>query len=284
MSIGGLDNIEPGQNFESRRELYDLGIHRALQAGIVGRGSEGAESIVLSGGYVDDEDHGDVIIYTGEGGRDPNSGRQVADQEFTRGNLALVTSSLQGLPVRVIRGSRHKSPHSPSEGYRYDGLFSVESYWTDAGEDGHRICRFRLVALEEINPVLVQSEEEPSGEPTPARRTETMVQRIVRDTALGIKVKELHDYTCQVCGVRLECVGGPYAEAAHIRPLGAPHNGPDELSNLLCLCPNHHVLFDRGGFTVDDDLVAQPMGAPLKAAKGHTIAIRHLGYHRSIWT
>jgi hypothetical protein len=36
-------------------------------------------------------------------------------------------------------------------------------------------------------------------------------------------------------------------EAAHIRPLGAPHNGPDTLDNTLCLCPNHHVLFDHGG-------------------------------------
>ena len=44
--------------------------------GIASHGS----SIVLSGDYVDDEDMGDVIIYTGEGGRDPNTGRQVADQ------------------------------------------------------------------------------------------------------------------------------------------------------------------------------------------------------------
>ncbi|WP_406603762.1 HNH endonuclease [Neolewinella aquimaris] len=27
-------------------------------------------------------------------------------------------------------------------------------------------------------------------------------------------------------------------------PLGAPHNGPEDLSNLLCLCPNYHVKFD----------------------------------------
>ena len=36
-------------------------------------------------------------------------------------------------------------------------------------------------------------------------------------------------------------------EAAHIRPLGAPHNGPDTLDNTLCLCPNHHVPFDHSG-------------------------------------
>jgi putative restriction endonuclease len=38
--------------------------------GIHGTAKEGADSIVVSGGYVDDRDMGDVIIYTGEGGND----------------------------------------------------------------------------------------------------------------------------------------------------------------------------------------------------------------------
>ena len=52
-------------------------------------------SIVLSGGYVDHEDLGDVIIYTGEGGRDPNTGRQIADQQLISGNLALAENPLR---------------------------------------------------------------------------------------------------------------------------------------------------------------------------------------------
>lgn len=281
MAIGVIEGIEPGEAFASRRELYDLGIHRALQAGIVGRSDEGAESIVLSGGYVDDHDDGDVIIYTGEGGRDPNSGRQVSDQEFVRGNKALVTSSLEGLPVRVIRGSRHKSPYSPSEGYRYDGLFQVESYWTDQGEDGHRICRFRLVAASPVSALDEYFRE--TSEEGPARRVATTVQRIVRDTELGRRVKELYDYTCQVCGERLECVGGPYAEAAHIRPLGAPHNGPDDMANLLCLCPNHHVMLDRGAIRIGDDFIVRPLGIALTVKARHGIAKEHLAYQRDMW-
>lgn len=73
---GEIDGIRDGTTFKSRRELHDTGIHRGLQQGIGARG----ESIVLSGGYVDDEDYGDVIIYTGEGGRDQRTGRQIADQ------------------------------------------------------------------------------------------------------------------------------------------------------------------------------------------------------------
>ena len=77
MAIGETEGIKAGASFESRRELHDAGIHRPLQAGIACGALAGAESIVLSGGYVDDEDYGDEIIYTGHGGRDPTSGRQV---------------------------------------------------------------------------------------------------------------------------------------------------------------------------------------------------------------
>jgi putative restriction endonuclease len=89
-----------------------------------------------------------------------------------------------------------------------------------------------------------------AGPPTAPRR-ETTVLRIVRDTRQARRIKELYDYRCQMCGVRLEGLAGPYAEAAHIRPLGSPHNGPDTPENILCLCPNHHVLFDHGGIALD---------------------------------
>ncbi len=36
----------------------------------------------------------------------------------------------------------------PLEGYRYDGLYTVEDYYPDTGDDGYRIWRFRLEAVE----------------------------------------------------------------------------------------------------------------------------------------
>ncbi|MEW2076763.1 HNH endonuclease [Streptomyces sp. NPDC013433] len=45
--------------------------------------------------------------------------------------------------------------------------------------------------------------------------------------------------------------------AAHIRGLGRPHYGPDELQNLLCLCANCHVLFDGLEIYVDSDGLAR---------------------------
>jgi putative restriction endonuclease len=57
-----------GSWFENRAELADAGVHRHRQAGISGSSSRGADSIVLSGGYEDDKNFGDVIVYTGYGG------------------------------------------------------------------------------------------------------------------------------------------------------------------------------------------------------------------------
>jgi putative restriction endonuclease len=99
---------------------------------------------VLAGGYEDTEDFGEEILYTGHGGRDPDTGRQIAHQTLTKGNLALAVSAAHALPVRVIRGARQRSPYAPVAGYRYDGLYLVESYWRERGTSGFYIWRFRL--------------------------------------------------------------------------------------------------------------------------------------------
>ena len=45
-------------------------------AGIAGKVEEGSQSIVLAGGYEDDEDNGDTFLYTGAGGRDLRTAEQ----------------------------------------------------------------------------------------------------------------------------------------------------------------------------------------------------------------
>ena len=69
----------------------------------------------------------------------------------------------------------------------------------------------------------------------------------VRDRRKAAALKRHYDNTCQFCGTRLQVAEGHfYSEAAHIKGLGGPHNGPDTTSNMLVLCPNHHLQFDRG--------------------------------------
>lgn len=279
---GEIPGVPEGTLFPDRASLHDAGVHLPLMAGISGSAREAADSIVLSGGYEDDEDRGDEVIYTGQGGNDPATGRQVYDQELTRGNLALVRNLMEGIPVRVVRGSRHSSPYAPASGYSYDGLYRVEHYWHETGKSGYRIWRFRLRKINDGDagvPSRVREEREDYGGEAPARAP-IMVSRIIRNSAVATKVKQMHDYRCQVCGIRLETPGGPYAEGAHIRPLGAPHHGQDTLDNLLCLCPNHHLLFDMGAFTVGDDLTISGTEQKLRTVPGHVLNAAHLRYHR----
>ena len=115
-----------GVIYRNRRELIEAGLHNHLQKGI-GWASDGIgyRSIILSGGYEDDEDYGDEIIYTGDGGRDPKTGRQVRDQIMTEGNLSLSLNMKSGKPIYVIRGSGHRSPYSPPYGYAFAGKYTV---------------------------------------------------------------------------------------------------------------------------------------------------------------
>lgn len=121
----------------------------------------------------------------------------------------------------------------------------------------------------------------------PTARRESASSRLVRDAAIVNKVKELHGHACQVCGTRLQYKHRPYSEAAHIRGLGSPHDGPDELQNLLCLCPNHHVLFDGLEIYIDvDGIVRQTHGdeslGRLRRHAGHRIDEAYLRYHRTL--
>ena len=101
--FGDIEGVVEGDIFRNRVELSEYRVHKPIQAGISGSENEGADSIVVSGGYEDDEDWDDVIIYTGQGGRSNDSKSQVADQTLTRGNKGLAVSCEKQLPVRVVK-------------------------------------------------------------------------------------------------------------------------------------------------------------------------------------
>lgn len=131
MAHGEVPGVTAGDTFPSQQALYDAGVHRMTQAGIAGYGNEGPpESIVLSGGSPYDEDRGEEIIDTGEGGRNPATGRQVQDQTLTKGNLSLRCAYDVGKLVRVIR-------RTPG-GYQYAGLYTITDHWHVPNRDGVR--------------------------------------------------------------------------------------------------------------------------------------------------
>ncbi|MEH0153009.1 YDG/SRA domain-containing protein [Limibacter armeniacum] len=60
--FGEIKGVIEGQLFGNRILLAEAGIHKPHVAGISGSENEGADSIVISGGYVDDEDLGVFTI------------------------------------------------------------------------------------------------------------------------------------------------------------------------------------------------------------------------------
>ncbi|MFF3162822.1 HNH endonuclease [Streptomyces sp. NPDC003273] len=121
----------------------------------------------------------------------------------------------------------------------------------------------------------------------PAPRRDATRSVIVRDEAVARRVKELEGHQCQICGTALRYLNRPYSEAAHIRGLGKPHHGPDELQNLLCLCANCHVLFDGLEIYIDTDGLVRGTRRnreprPLRRDPRHPMDEAHVGYHRDL--
>jgi hypothetical protein len=107
----------------------------------------------------------------------------------------------------------------------------------------------------------------------PPMRMSSEIYRILRDTKLAREVKVSHGFQCQVCHnppLKLSDIKF-YAEVHHIKPLGSPHNGPDIQENILCVCPNCHVLLDYGAILLD-------LGQ-LSTSTTHTIGRKYVDYH-----
>ena len=291
------NTVPVGTNFQSREEVARAGLHSPLMAGIhPQREGARAESIVISGGYKDDADYGDVIIYTGQGGQSaPGSGVQIADQVIERGNRALVKAQHDGTPIRVIRGSGGNSQFSPASGYRYDGLYEVRKHWFKRSADGPLIVQFELVAVDYGIQSTAKTRQggiaPPSGNVSPDRR-ERRSRSLVRDQANVDWIKNLYDNTCQVCRIQLMTDAGAISIGAHIQGLGKPDNGPDVVENMLCLCHNCHAIFDSGSFYVNDDCktitwLHEPTGngtsslpIELFTKNEHQIGLIHITHHR----
>ncbi|MBQ1094416.1 HNH endonuclease [Streptomyces sp. B93] len=318
--IGYVEGYGPGSYFTGRRELFDAQLHGDLQRGISRikdkDGSWVSDAIVLNGGYEDDADDWYSVLYTGasrdkdkytEGGVTKLKCSQSWDY---RDNAALKLSYERGHLVRVVRGYEGEKRYSPGKGYRYDGLYEITDVRTAISKspapDGSEIeiCQFDLEripdSLQEVPGVerhtveAVRREEEERERDTekfPGVRS-SWVQRMVRDSALIRRIKKLYDHECQICGLRLvDPDGKPYSEGAHIKPLGKPHYGPDVEPNVLCLCPNCHVLLDVGAVVIEDDwsivLQAGLFGvnprSKLRVHRSHKVHPGYVRDHRERW-
>lgn len=85
-------------------------------------------------------------------------------------------------------------------------------------------------------------------------RPSLLTSRRFRDRAFARQVASAYDSTCAMTGLKLVNGGGrSEIEAAHIRPVGVGHYGPDSVRNGLALSRTFHWLFDRGIVSIADD-------------------------------
>ncbi|XP_027345818.1 histone-lysine N-methyltransferase family member SUVH9-like [Abrus precatorius] len=153
--VGALPGVMVGDLFLFRIELCVVGLHGQIQAGIdylpgsmSSNGEPIATSVIVSGGYEDDKDDGEVIHYTGHGGQDKNSSRQISDQRLEAGNLALERSMHYGIEVRVIRGMKYEGSASASgKVYVYDGLYRIVDCWFEVGRSGFGVYKYKLYRI-----------------------------------------------------------------------------------------------------------------------------------------
>ncbi|KAK9065717.1 hypothetical protein SSX86_015118 [Deinandra increscens subsp. villosa] len=150
--IGSVPGVDIGDIFFFRFELCLVGLHAPSMAGIDYLSSKFsadeeplAVSIVSSGGYEDEGDDGDVLIYSGQGGVQRKDKQQM-DQQLVRGNLALERSLHKANEVRVIRGLKDFA--SPTgKVYVYDGLYKIHESWIEKGKSGCNIFKYKLVRI-----------------------------------------------------------------------------------------------------------------------------------------
>ena len=77
-----------------------------------------------------------------------------------------------------------------------------------------------------------------------------------RDSQFRERILVAYSFSCAVCGFNVWLGRSPVAlEAAHIKWHQA--GGPDQEDNGLLLCTLHHKLFDRGVFSIDQDLLVR---------------------------
>eukprot|EP00842_Homolaphlyctis_polyrhiza_P002601 jgi/Hompol1/3341/HPOL_003203-RA len=167
---GPIPGVEVGDTWSLRIDASSSGVHRPPVAGMSG-GANGCQSIVLAGGYPEDQDDGDEFTYTGSGGRDLSGNKrtnvQSKDQVLTGCNLGLALTcnprakayQTQGFeaidwrsskPVRVLRSSnfsKHSkyAPKLQPKLIRYDGIYRVVKYWPEkSAKSGYIVWRYLL--------------------------------------------------------------------------------------------------------------------------------------------
>jgi hypothetical protein len=135
--------------------------------------------------------------------------------------------------------------------------------------------RYRLLDYNPLVPEQPTNKANEVDDLEAAARRSREIQEYKRNQELVREIKDLYKSQCQRCGTRLLLPSGEaYAEAHHIKGLGL--EGPDVLSNMLCVCANCHALLDLKavGLQRESLYVVHP---------AHIIDDQFLIHHNDLW-
>ena len=84
-----------------------------------------------------------------------------------------------------------------------------------------------------------------SDEEGPQKREKRTVEQYNRSAKFRNEVLTMYGEQCAVCG----CTEEKILQAAHIRAVA--EGGSDDPKNGICLCANHHLMFDHDLIRID---------------------------------
>nr|BAK03921.1 predicted protein [Hordeum vulgare subsp. vulgare] len=147
--VGTAPGVEIGDIFYFRMELCIIGLHAPSMGGIdymsakFGNGEDSvAICIVAAGGYENDDDDTDTLVYSGSGGNSRIT-EERHDQKLERGNLALERSLHRKNEIRVVRGFKDPAALA-GKIYIYDGLYRIQESWKERTKFGINCFKYRL--------------------------------------------------------------------------------------------------------------------------------------------
>jgi len=206
---------------------------------------------------------GDTIIYY-EPGKGGGSTAYVAVARVTRIDPDPARSDHYYARISDYLDFEHPVPLRRGDGELYES-----SLKTETGQvSGYIQSAARIISDEDFNAIFVAGfgqvlttprEQGRPGFEDPAAPfvrpiVEQLVARPFREAAFASRVKRAYDTTCAFTGLNMRNGGGrSEVEAAHIRPVGDGHAGPDSVWNGLALSRTVHWMFDRGILSVDSD-------------------------------
>lgn len=152
-----------------------------------------------------------------------------------------------------------------------------------------------LISLSDITNLADKASRAAIGSNVTKARTDIDIERTYgpfRDSAKAKRLKSLYGFRCQICGGIYIGNSRHYAEVHHIWPLG--HGGPDEKSNMIIVCPNHHAEFEYGCLKIIADGAGYRIshidsgnefdGLSICIKANHNINTANLHYHElNIW-